>query len=311
MSEKNIQKVNSSFKIVKSVSFEQKIFGTYKSLEDAIFIRDILSSNDWSLDDIPEIHESDGYYYVVKVINEKVYLLAKYRQKPTKEQVDKLTEKKIRNPNNSKYGLNISKVLDIYVIRKTIAGDEYIFGYYDNLEDASFVRNFLMDNEWNVNAFKKVEKDDNGQYKCINVIDDKVCVLNTFETEKEASDNYDDSYNQFVANIYKNKHGIGRFPHLDCFGDIDFETSPKDENWNLKNLESKTAKDLIFDLTPWQKIIYDNSGDEFSFDELKVSLKRYKSKNFDKKVQKHLDELIDLNMIEDLGNDNFKKLKRE
>lgn len=309
MSEKNIYRVNGKYKVEKSVNGNAVIFGVFKSLEDAIFIRDILIENNWSLDTLQDIYEHDGYYCVVHVIDERVHLLAKYKKKPNQRQIDELVERQIRNPNNSRYGLNISKVFDVFVIKKQIAGDDYIFGYYDNLEDATFARNFLMDNNWNVNAFDKVEKDNLNQYKCIKVIDDKVCILNTFKTKKEALNNYDSSYNEFVSKIYKNRHGLASYPHLDPFKKIEFETVPQDENWDLAKLDSKSAKDLIFNLTPWQKIIYDGAGETFTFDELKESLKRYKSKNFDKKIQKNLDELIEMDLIKDLGNGNYKKLE--
>ena len=83
----------------------------------------------------------------------------------------------------------------------------------------------------------------------------------------------------------------------------------KDENWDLDKLDDVSAFDLIFNLTPWQKIIYDNVNDEFTFEELKSSLKRYESKNFDKKIQKHLDELIELNIVKKSDENKFKKIK--
>ena len=309
MSEKNIYKVNKNYKITKSIDNTPITFGLFNSLEDAVFIRNLLIDTDWRLDDIQDVYEADGYFFVVGVIDERVHLLAKYKKKPNQTQIDKLVEKQIRNPHNSRYGLNISKVFDVFIVKKQIAGDEYIFGYYDDIDDAVFVRNFLMDHEWNVNAFNNIEKDDKNQYKCIKIIDDKVCILNTFGTKKEALKNYDESYDEFISKIYKNKHGFASYPHLDAFSEIKFETTLKDDNWDLNQLESKSAKDLIFNLTPWQKIIYDAVGDEiFSFDELKESLKRYRSRNFDKKIQKHLDELIKLDLINDLGNNNYKKL---
>ena len=309
MSEKNIYRVNDKYKVEKSVNGNPVTFGVFKSLEDAIFIRDILIENSWSMDNLQDVYKHDGYYCVVCVIDERVHLLARCKEKPNQEQIDELVERKIRNPNNSRYGLNISRIFDVFVIKKQIAGDDYIFGYYDSLEDATFARNFLMDHEWNVNAFDKVERDESGYYKCITIIDDKVCILNTFKTKKEALDNYDTSYNEFISKIYKNRHGLASYPHLDPFRDMEFKKAPQDENWDLEKLDSLSAKDIIFNLTPWQKIIYDSTGETFTFEELKESLKRYKSKNFDKKIQKNLDELIEMNLIKDLGNNNYKKVK--
>ena len=310
MSEKNIYKIKERYKIEKSVNGKSKIFAILNSLDDAVYIRGILEDNNWDLNAVGEIYKKDDNYIVLKVIDDRLHLLGKYKKKPTNEQIEGLVKKQIRNPNNSRYGLNISKVFDVFVIKKQIAGDDYLFGFYDNLEDAEFCRNFLLDNEWNVNRFSKVEFDgETSTYKSVNVIDDKVCVLNTHKSEKEAIEGYDKSLNDFISKIYKNKHGLANYPHLDAFKDIEFDQNVVDENWDLNELSSKSAKDLIFNLSPWQKIIYDSTGEVFTFDEVKMSLKRFKSRNFEKKIQKHLDELMELGIIADRGNGAYKKLK--
>lgn len=312
MSEKNIYKIKNSYRIAKSINGENRMFGVYSTLDDAVYIRNLLIENNWDMKCIDGAYKKDDYYLVLKVIGDRLHLLAKFKKKPTKNQIEKLVKKQITNPNNSRYGLNITRVFDVYIIKKQIAGDEYIFGYYDNLEDAEFVRNFLLENNWNVNSFGNVEKDtETNKYKCIGVIDDKVCVLDTFNLKNEAIANYDISYKEFISKIYKNKHGLARYSHLDAFKEIDFDIAVDDENWDLEKLENgENPKDLIFNLTPWQKIILDNiKTDSFTFDDLIMWLKRYKSKNFENKVRKYLDELIKLNFIEDLGDDSYQKMK--
>ena len=44
-----------------------------------------------------------------------------------------------------------------------------------------------------------------------------------------------------------------------------------------------------------------------SFDEIKRSLIRYKSKNFENKIQRNIDELIELNLIERIGENSYSK----
>jgi hypothetical protein len=91
----------------------------------------------------------------------------------------------MRNPNNSRYGLNMTRVFDTFIIEKQIAGDDYVFGYYDTLEDAEFARNHLMDNMWDINSFSQIQYDeDNNNYRVTEVIDDKVYVLGSFESKK-------------------------------------------------------------------------------------------------------------------------------
>ena len=49
-------------------------------------------------------------------------------------------------------------------------------------------------------------------------------------------------------------------------------------------------------MTPFQKSVYD-AVNHSTFDEIKKSLIRYKSGNFDEKIRKNLDELADSGMI--------------
>ena len=205
----------------------------------------------------------------------------------------------MRNPNNSKYGLNITKVFDTFVIRKRIAGDDYIFGYYDRLEDAEFVRNFLLDNMWDVTAFSQIEYDsEKNIYKVIEVIDDRVYVLGDFHDESEID--IDACRGDFLTRISKHKFGLRDYPHLDelkneisNLEDL-WQVSAGDDNWSFENVTDPL--DIIFAMAPFQKAVYD-AVDSSTFDEIKKSLARYRSKNFDVKIQKNLDELLELGLI--------------
>ena len=304
MSQKYIRKNKNSFNIVKS----SKTYGKFDSLEDAVFIRDELIKNNWNMDLVDEIYRNDGKYLVFKVIEDKIHLILKSDEKPSKESVDELVKKKIRNPNNSKYGLNISKLFDTFIIKKQIAGDEYIFGYYDNLEDAQFVRNFLMDNNWNVTAFSQIEFDeDTDTFKVIEVIDDKVYVLKTYKGEIDL----DDVHRDFITKITKHKLGLAEHSHLEELKnqipalEDRFNVKADDDMWSFKDT-SNPLEDVIFSLGPFQQSVYD-AVDNSSFEDIKKSLIRYKSGNFDSKIRKNLDELIELGMIfEDNG--VYKKL---
>ncbi|WP_407454996.1 hypothetical protein [Methanobrevibacter sp.] len=310
MSEKYIRQNKSSFNIVKN----SKIYAKVTLLEDAIFIRDLLVEKNWNLEEIPKSIKKDDNYLVLAVVDEKIHVLAKYKTEPDEDQINKLTKRFIRNPNNSKYGLNITKVFDTFIIKKQIAGDEYIFGYYDNLCDAQFVRNFLLDNEWDVNKFKEIEFDeDTNSYKVICVIDDKVYVI-----DEKASKNQIDlekSYERFLAKVSKHKYGLSNYPHLDMLKDkipyleSEFQVKAKDDKWQLNNLDDDTSPltEIIFTLTPFQQSVYDAISDDTSIEEIEKSLIRYKSKNFTQKILKNTDELIELDLIEKTGEDTFSK----
>ena len=311
MSEKYIRKNKNNFTVVKN----SRTYGKYDSLDVAVFARDLLVSSDWQLDNIhDEIFEIDNGYLVFKVIDDKLFCLGQFSEKPTFDAISKLTRKKIRNPNNSKYGLNISRLFDNYIIKKQIAGDEYIFGVFDNLEDATFSRNFLLEHDWDVNAFGEIEFcDETDTYKIVEVFDDRIYILASYETLAEAEKNLENAKSEFLNKIFKHKNGLANYLHLDILTDRidelenDFQLKTQDDFWNIGDVENP-LEDIIFNLTPWQKIIYDNAGDEFTFQQLKVKLKRYESKNFDKKIQRYLDELQELNLIEKLDDDVYRKL---
>lgn len=311
MSEKYIRKNKNNFTVVKN----SRTYGKYDSLDVAVFARDLLVSSDWQLDNIhDEIFEIDNGYLVFKVIDDKLFCLGQFSEKPTFDAISKLTRKKIRNPNNSKYGLNISRLFDNYIIKKQIAGDEYIFGVFDNLEDATFSRNFLLEHDWDVNAFGEIEFcDETDTYKIVEVFDDRIYILASYETLAEAEKNLENAKSEFLNKIFKHKNGLANYPHLDILTDRidelenDFQLKTQDDFWNIGDVENP-LEDIIFNLTPWQKIIYDNAGDEFTFQQLKVKLKRYESKNFDKKIQRYLDELQELNLIEKLDDDLYRKV---
>lgn len=311
MSKKYIRKNKNNFTVVKNSS----TYGKYDSLDVAVFARDLLVISDWQLDNIhDEIFEIDDGYIVFKVIDDKLFCLGQFSEKPTFDAISKLTRKKIRNPNNSKYGLNISRLFDNYIIKKQIAGDEYIFGVFDNLEDATFSRNFLLEHDWDVNAFGEIEFcDETDTYKIVVVFDDRIYILASYETLAEAEKNLENAKSEFLNKIFKHKNGLANYPHLDILIDSidelenDFQIKTQDDFWNIGDVENP-LEDIIFNLTPWQKIIYDNAGDEFTFQQLKVKLKRYESKNFDKKIQRYLDELQELNLIEKLDDDVYRKL---
>lgn len=311
MSEKYIRKNNNSYRIIKN----SYVFAKADTLEDAIFLRDLLESKNWNLDDFTlEMHLSLDEYIAVAKIDEKLHLLGKFETKPNDDELEKLIKKIRRNPNNSKYGLNISRVFEIFMVKKQIAGEEHIFGLFDNFDDARFTRNFLLDNSWNVNAFGTIEFcDETNTFKTVFVFDEVAYVLGTFDCLEDAQENIENCRKDFLNKIYKHKNGLANHPHLDRLKnhieelEDAFQLKTSDETWQIKGDVEDPLKDIIFNLTPWQKIIYDSTGDAFTFDEVKNSLKRFRSKNFDEKINRHLDEMVRLGLIKKLDDGNFEK----
>ena len=303
MAEKYLRQNKSSFNIVKN----SRIYAKIEDMDDAIFIRDMLVDLDWELNKIPKTIIKDDNYLVLAVIDEKLHIIAKCRKEPSDIQIQKMTKNFIRNPNNSRYGLNITRVFDTFVIKKQIAGDDYIFGYYDNLKDAQFVRNFLLDHQWNVNEFREVEFDDESDsYKIICVVDDLVYVVDDIESNHT---NFKKSYEEFLAKVSKNKYGLAHYPHLDLLKDkipyleSRFQVKTRDSNWQFNNLDDNNSplNEIIFTLTPFQQSVYDTVSRDTSLEDIKKSLIRFNSRNFESKILKNLDELIEAGLVEKTG----------
>lgn len=283
-----------------TVTKNSKVYGRFDSKEDADLARELLAKNDWDLSRIPETVKVEGDYLVIGVIDEKMHFLARYAKQPSSQAIERLVKKRIRNPNNSRYGLNISRIFETFIIKKRIAGEDHIFGYYDNLEDATFIRNFLLDNMWNVDAFSHVHFDDETDtYKIVEVIDDKAYVIGTIKSLDEVD--LEKSRENFLLKIAKHKFGLESHPYLDELTDRieylegKFNIKIKDDNWSFEDAKDP-LNDIIFSLTPFQQSVYD-AVDDNTFDEIKRSLLRFKSKNFDAKIQKNLDELADMGLI--------------
>ena len=297
MSHKYIRENKNSYVIVKS----SRNYGKFDTIDDAVFIRDELESNNWNLDEIDEIYNLNDNYLVVKVIEDRVHILARCRTPPSSQTIEDLYKKRLRNPNNSKYGLNITRVFDTFVIKKRIAGDDYIFGYYDKLEDAEFVRNFLMDNDWDVTRFKEIEYDESEKYVAVDVIDDMVYVLESSQSEI----NIDNARQDFLNRISKHKLGLANHDYLGELTDKLSELEEKyglkvqDDNWSLTDT-ANPLDDIIFKLTPFQQSVFD-AVNHSTFDEIKQKLIRYKSKNFDKKIERNIEELMELGLVEKQG----------
>ncbi|MBR3113348.1 MAG: hypothetical protein IKH29_06485 [Methanobrevibacter sp.] len=310
MDKRYLRENRNSFNIVKS----SKIYAKVGDLDDAIFIRDLLVQCDWDLNRIPQYIKKDDDYLVLAIIDDKLHLLSKDKSMPDTLRIIRLVKNFKRNPNNSKYGLNIFRVFDTFTIKKQIAGDDYIFGYYDAFEDARFVRNFLLDNEWDVNCFGEIEFDDEtDSYRVVSVIDDYVYVLGNFTFKSQID--LQKVYEEFLAKISKHKYGLADYPHLDLLKDRipeledRFHVKTKDKNWSFDNVNENESilSQVIFNLTPFQQSVYDSIDSNTSFDEIKRSLIRYKSINFENKIQRNIDELIELNLIERIGENSYSK----
>ena len=276
MKRKYIRQNKNSFSIVRA----NRTYAKLDDLDITLFLRDLLVENDWNLDSLNETYEYDGQYIVLAIIDDRIHVLAKSKEKPSQSQISSLT--------------------DTFIIKKQIAGDDYVFGYYDKLEDAEFARNHLMDNMWDVNYFSQIQYDeDNKNYRVTEVIDDKVYVLGSFESRNDIG--LDKIHAEFLNKIIKHKLGLAEHPYLDELTDRipeleeRFATKAQDGMWEFKNTQDP-LNDIIFNLTPFQKSVYD-VVDDSTVEDIEKALIRFRSGNFTQKIQKNLDELIEKGLI--------------
>ena len=306
MSEKYIRQNNGHYSIIR----KSKGYGRFDSLDDAILIRNFLVENDWNIVEIENTIQIDDCWLVIGVIDEKIHVLGKFEKKPSQKTINELYKKRLRNPNNSRYGLNITRIFDTYIIKKRIAGDDYIFGYYESLEDAEFVRNHLLENNWDVSGFSQIHYDEESDdYKVVEVIDDKVYVLDTFKSRSDI--NLQDCRRQFLNKIAKHRLGLEEHPSLDELTEKieeleeEFNMTVRDDTWELKDT-SDPLNDIIFNLTPFQKSVYD-AVDNSTVEDIEKSLIRFRSGNFTQKIRKNLDELEKMGMIYENNNRYIKR----
>ena len=257
MKRKYIRQNKNSFAIIKA----NRTYAKVQDLDDALFLRDLLVENDWDLDSINETYEYDGQYIVLAVIDDRIHVLAKSKTRPSQSQISQMTKRKMRNPNNSRYGLNITRIFDTFIIKKQIAG----------------------------NSFSQIQYDeDNNNYRVTEVIDDKVYVLGSFESKNDID--LDLIRAEFLNRITKHKLGLAEHPYLDELTDRipeleeRFNTKARDGTWDFKNTQDP-LNDIIFNLTPFQQSVYDAVDDSTV------------SGNFTKKIQKNLDELTQKGLI--------------
>lgn len=171
-----------------------------------------------------------------------------------------------------------------------------IMGKYESLSDAENDLNNLSDVSFEKlydpeNQYSKINRyitKRSGKYWIRKSINGKIQFLGPYDSREEAINARDDyEFNDWNINtdddsIFAEDDGISPFINI------------------------------VPDLSLWQKLIYDTivrlESVQFSFDEL-IShsfLRRYRAgKNFNEKVSKHLNELVDLGLVTDLGDDQY------
>lgn len=208
-----IYKRRNRFQVSKKLNDKTRNFGYYDTLEDAIFARDLLMEHDWDLSKIAEmgnVVECGDEFLIVTIHDNKLKFLEKFKTRTGAEgHAEKIISDFRKNPHGSKYGMYIYKWNDHFEIRKTVDGKDQIFGYYRNIDDATFARDLLMEYNWDL---KSISDDGpihysqiHNQYIAMSVSKNKLIVVNHYDSEDDALNNAEEA----IENYNKSKYGTG------------------------------------------------------------------------------------------------------
>lgn len=152
-----IVKIGDSYGIIKN----NERFGTFSTVEDALYERDRLIAVDWDYDkwveladtvngyihiDLPPFDTSPSYIHIVKeywMVRGKGAKQKYFGSYGSYEEAKKVA---------LMYDANITRVPKKYKVCKKINGKDKFFGYYKTMEEAEERVKELMESNWNVNT---------------------------------------------------------------------------------------------------------------------------------------------------------------
>lgn len=270
--EQYIYKRNSNYNVVKTVGSKAHTFGFFKSLDEAIFVRKLLMDCDWNLDEIKklgDVWQYNGQFVVVSIFNNQIRFLEKFDSyQEASENSQRIIREFENNPHRSMYGTYIYKIKDAFYIRKLIGKNEVLFGLYKNIEDATFSRDLLKDNDWDLDKIKELApvcfSEIHNKYVVFGINNDKLIVAGKFDTESEALKNAQKSLEEYEKSKYKTgeKHVVynGKLfaVHRAVSGKITYYGS-------FKELEDAVAvRDLLVSVDWDISMVYENRIYEFN-----------------------------------------------
>lgn len=345
----NIYGLRRKFVISKSENGIDKIYGSYPSYDEAIFIRNLLEKNNWDLDYFIDnnIFKKDDEYVILFKFDDKIRLLSTYdKYEDAADQLDYVIEDFKINKSRSREAKYIYKVKNKYVIQKFYKGKMKVFGRFNTFEDAMIIKTLLTKLDWDIskvndgtNIFKV-----HGECAVILEDNDQLHLLGTFPTFKEAQKNknklisdkvtflnsFANPYSKKNRYIKKSNKGYSVSKRIDgeliVFGTYDTydeAIAARDEfeasNWKTEEKPTQEIDDLnsiIFNLTRWQKVVFDVienlDQDTFTYDDLmkfRSSFIRFTTPSkVEEKVKSNIEDLINLNLLEKIDDKTYKKL---
>lgn len=345
----NIYGLHAKFVVSRFEDGDDRVYGYYPSYDEAVFVRELLKENDWDIDYFIDnnIFKKDDEYVVLVKLDDKVRLLSTYdKYEDAADHLDYVIEDFKVNKSRNRKAKYIYKVKNKYMIQKFHKGKMRVFGRFETFEDAVTIKKLLTKLNWDIskindedNIFKIQDKfavilEDNGQLHLLgifptyqealknkgNLLFEKVSYLNSSSNQ----------YSKKNKNIQKTSRGFNVSKRINgelvTFGTYDTHDEAVaardkfiDDNWKVPEKPTQQADDLnsiIFNLTGWQKVVFDAieslNKETFELDELrqfKSSFMRFAPPGkAEKKVIKNIEDLVNLNLLEKIDEKTYKKL---
>ena len=345
----NIYGLRGKFVVSRFEDGINRIYGTYSSYDEAIFVRNILKEHDWDIDYFinNNIFKKDGEYVIFVKLEDRIRLLSTYdKYEDAVDQLDYMIEDFKVNKSHSRKAKYIYKVKNKYIIQKFYKGKMRVFGRFSTFDEAVTIKKLLTKLNWDIS---KINDEDNifkihGEYAVVLKDNEQLYLLGIFPTYEEALKNGNAlisdkvTFLNSVANPYskKNKHiqkssrGFSVSKRIDgdlinfgTYDTYDEAVAARDEfkadNWKTNEKPTQESVDLnsiIFNLTRWQKVVFDVienlDKDTFNFDDLmkfRSSFTRFITPSkVEKKVKSNIEDLVNLNLLEKLDDETYKKL---
>ena len=204
--------------------------------------------------------------------------------------------KKSSQDNSSKYGSYVYKLGDYYTINKQINRKHINFGKFDSLEDATFIRDILVDKEWILSRIKNNDciYENEGEFWIIKVFRNKLHILGKFSSYDEANDHV-----EWLTDEFKNNENF-----------LTYISKP-----NIK-IDLKNVNEIISEIKGWEKIVFDAINDVesnvFSVNDLKsldiFKMYQFEDESLESTIIENLNKLANLKLIRILGNNYYKKV---
>lgn len=344
----NIYGLHKQFVVSRFENGIDHIYGYYPSYDEAVFIRKLLKENNWDKDYFIDnnIFQKDDEYVIIANLEGKIRFLRTFdKYGDALNQRDNVIED-FEIKSHKRKAKYIYKVKNKYIIQKFHNGKMCVFGRYKTFTDAINLKRLLIELNWDIskinetgNIFKihkeyTVILEDNGQLHLLGIfpsynealknrdklVSDKISYLNSASNP----------YSKKNKNIRKTKRGYNVSKRINgeliVFGVYDtYEEAIKardqliENNWATPEKPTAKADDLnsiIFNLTRWQKVVFDviENLDKKTFqlkelEQFKSSFTRFTTPNkVEKKIKTNIEDLVNLGLLEKINDETYEKL---